>query len=142
MTAVYLVVQDSLLSYLDHPSGCFRRSSMVPDCLFICLYRVFRNYSTPLQGVREQLISIDIWFAYLWICRSHNKVFKLFFFLTKCLYTFICIYFNEYLPWEKFTSNQIFIGNLKRKNSFKQFFVFTFSSEVICKNLAIFIKIF
>ncbi len=38
-----------------------------------------------------------------------------FFFFTKCLHTFISIYFNEYCP-RKNLQVIIFIGNLKRKN--------------------------
>ncbi len=42
--------------------------------------------------------------------------FCFFFFFTKCLYTFICVYFNEYFCPAKNLQVIIFIGNLKRKN--------------------------
>ncbi len=104
--------------------------------------RVFRNYSTPLQGVRQQLILNQLIYGLPTFGFAGATIwwFKLFFLQNDCtlLYAFI----STNISPGKNLQVIIFIGNLKRKNLFKQFFVFILSSEVICQNLAIFIKNF
>ncbi len=73
--------------------------------------------TVPLcKGVREQLILNRLTYGLPTFGFAGATIwwFKLFFF-TKCRYTFIRIYFNEYLSSEKLTSNH-FYRKFKKKN--------------------------
>ncbi len=105
--------------------------------------RVFRNYSTPLQGVRELLILNRLTYGLPTFGFAGATIwwFKLFFLQNACTLLRICIYFNVYLSREKLTSNHFYRKFKKKKLLFKQFFVFILDSEINCQNLAIFSKL-
>ncbi len=77
-----------------------------------------------MQRVREQLILNQLTYDLPTFGFAGATIwwFKPFFFFTNCLYAFICIYFNEYLSWEKYTSNYFYSEFKKKKLLFKQFY--------------------
>ncbi len=105
--------------------------------------RVFHNYSTPLQGVREQLILNQLTYGLPTFGFAGAAIwcFKLFFFYKIPVHFYMHL-FQWIFVLKKFTNNHFYRKFKKKKLMCKQFFVFILSSEVICQNLAIFIKIF